>query len=190
MKAFKWRLFLVVFNLGLALVLSTVGLREYESDHKSHPEYFYHGNLYYIPPAQIVMYCINTPAYTASAGFAEFGIRNLRSDNGLFTAYLFFYVYWGLLVATAAFWWWVGWQLDTRADRRYSPKAPAKIVKTTVYTLVALVSLVMAHGGYVLRRSDLVARPIATAKIAWGIGLFLYFVTMIWRQTRQQPRPG
>ncbi|MBV9182082.1 MAG: hypothetical protein JO356_12295 [Acidobacteria bacterium] len=45
--------FLPLANMILAVGLCALGLTEYESDHRPHPGHFYHGTLYYLPPAQI-----------------------------------------------------------------------------------------------------------------------------------------
>jgi hypothetical protein len=182
MKVFKWRISLALVNLALALVMCRIGLHEYLSDHRQHPGYFYHGNLYYLPAAQIATYCWNMPAYVASSQFAEIGIRYLKSDSPAFSKYSFFFVYWGFFVAVALFWWWTGWQLDRLHEpRRRVDAKPDGYFRMAFYAIVAIFAFAMAYNGFVFRSGELVARPIPIAKMVWGMGLGAYFVTLCCR---------
>jgi hypothetical protein len=189
MRTFKWSIFLPTVNVVLALGLCALGLREYESDHRLHPEYFYHGNLYYLPPAQIADYCLNMPAYAASSAFAELGVRVFRSDSPLFTKYFFFYAYWGFFVAVGCLWWWLGYQLESHPSQTTLKEATiGRYAKILIYVIIALLSLVMAYDGFMMRSGELVARAIPFAKLAWGIGLAAYLLILIYRDLRTARR--
>lgn len=168
-------------NLVLSFALSAIGLRQYEVDHRTHPEYFYHGNVYYMPPAQSAMYCINMPAYALSAAFAEFGIRHVNSQSRVFTAHSFFYVYDGFFVAVLGFWWWLGTALDNRggsASARTMPRR-GKYTKTAAYVISVLASLYLAYDG--LLSFNVIALPhsMALSKIVWGVLLFAVFLALL-----------
>lgn len=172
MRAFKWRLLLSVANVLLALGMSALGLHEYETDHRTHPEYFYHGNVYYVPPAQIVSYCLNVPALVASNLFRNFGIKHVSAESRLFVAQSFFHVYTGYYLAVLFFWWYVGWWLDVKL----SPANIPRVLRELGWGLGALVSLALAYYGFAFRRGDWVPRVIPLSVMAWGVGLACYFV--------------
>jgi hypothetical protein len=172
MRAFKWRVLLASTNVILAIWMSMIGLHEYETVHRLHPEYFYHGNLYYLPTAQIVSYCLNMPAYVASLKLASLGMHYIQSKSGLFTAHSFFYVYDGFYVLLAGFWWCVGWRLDTLSKPRESLRA----LRIVGYGLGALMSLALSYYGFVYRRGDLIVRALPVSMMIWGMALLFYFI--------------
>jgi len=63
LRRFKWRVFLSVLNLLLALGLSELGMLEYNKFNDTHPGAFYHGHHAYLPVAQLVSYCINASPF-------------------------------------------------------------------------------------------------------------------------------
>jgi hypothetical protein len=124
MRNFKWRITLATVNLVGALWLSMVGMRQCDRDHALHPGYFYHGSLYYIPPAQMASYCWNMPAFVGSNFFRNVGMRYISPVNALFTREYFFRIYGGYYIAVVIFWWCVGRVLDdkSKADENANNK--------------------------------------------------------------------
>lgn len=182
METFKWRILLATANILLTVLMCWVGLRQYESDHRLHPEYFYHGNLYYLPPAQIAVYSLNAPAYSAATAFQDFGIRHFRRGEVLFTAYAFFYVYIGFFPAVAVFWWWIGAHLDMRSRGPMLSEQGAHYPKIALLTLCAMLSFAMAYQGYAFRRGTVISQPIPISQMVWGVGLGAYFCLRVLRE--------
>ena len=172
MKSLKWRLVLSATNILLAIGMSALGFHEYGADHQAHPEYFYHGNLYYIPPAQIASYCLNIPALVISNLFRNFGIAHLSSERGIFTTQWFFHVYVGYYAAVLIFWWCIGWSLDARRPGR--SRWPAW--EAAGWGLAAFISLGLAYYGFSYWHSDVLPFAIPLSMVVWGIGLACYFV--------------
>jgi hypothetical protein len=182
-RAIRWRLVLPLVNVALAIGLGALGVRQYESDIRQHPGYFYHGNLYYLPSAQIVVYCLNMPAYDVSSAFAEFGIRYLRSDSPLFSKYSFFFVYWGFFVAVACFWYWIGYQFEKRSFPILANSTNiSRYGRILAYIVGILLSLTMGYWGFEMRSSELLPRPIPIAELIWGVGLTAYFLILVYRE--------
>src|SRR5215831_1773831 len=127
MQRIRWAATLAAANVVVAVSLSWVGLVQYERDYRLHPGYFYHGNMYYLPTAQVVMYCLNAPSYVASNWFVDSAIRYFGSSADIFAAHAFFYVNIAFYVATAGFWWLLGMQLD-RKRRANVPRRAAIII--------------------------------------------------------------
>jgi hypothetical protein len=153
--------------------MSMIGLHQYETVHRQHPEYFYHGNLYYLPTAQIASYCLNVPAYVASLKLTSVGMRYVQPESSLFTAHSFFYVYDGYYVLLAGFWWCVGWRLDTLSKPRDSFRA----LKILGYSVGAVMSLALAFYGFNYRRGDLMVRALPISMMIWGVTLLFYFIS-------------
>ncbi len=63
MLIFKWRIYLPVLNLLLAIGLSAVGVRQYE---EIRYRFQGHGRMFYVPPAQRVVDAVNAPAFVLS----------------------------------------------------------------------------------------------------------------------------
>jgi hypothetical protein len=128
------------------------------------------------------MYCLNAPAYAISGEIAEIGIRFISPESWLFTGYLFFYVYWGFFVAGAAFWWWVGYQLDKGLWNRSRVALTGRVsyLKAGMYGVIVLLSLAMARHGLMLYRVDVIPRSIAIAEMIWGLALAGYCLTLFY----------
>ena len=181
MRRFRWRTILVVTNLVLAIGMSAIGLQEYRRDHHSHPEYFYHGTLYYVPPMQMASYCLNMPAFVASTAF-HISLRYLHITSEIFDAYLFFYVNYDFYLFVVLFWWVVtGRLLNRRPQMPRSPNWPIRIIS---HLLGALISLGIAYAGFFYRKGDIVAKPMPLSALIWGLALFTYFVVMLLRSRR------
>ena len=177
----KWRIVLATANVALAVSMCWVGLRQYESDHRMHPEYFYHGNLYYLPTAQIAIYSLNAPAYTLSTAFQDFGLRHLQRGGILFTASAFNYVYVGFFVAVASLWWWIGSRLDIRTPRSGKSTTIKRFSKLVAFILCGALSFTMAYHGYIFRHGTVIPWPIPISQMVWGIGLCTYFCVKVLR---------
>ena len=180
MKQGKWQVEFAVINLVLAVIMCWIGQKQYERDHRMHPEYFYHGNLYYIPPAQIAIYSVDAPAYSASVAVQDLGIRHLPQLGAVFTSHVVFYVYPGFFVAGVALWWWIGAKLERPSGRLSKPsrRHPAKML---TLCLGVLLSLAMAYRGYLFRRGTEIPRPIPFSQMAWGLMLAPYFCSKVMR---------
>ncbi len=174
MKKFKWRIALSALNVMLAALMCTFGRNEYRAAHSKYPEYFYHGNLYYIPMAQLVSYCLNAPALAASNLFRNLGMK-LAGPSSWFTAYWFFYVYPGYFVAVFLFWWIVGWRFDVGSVISVTHK----VLKTASSVMAATLSLLLAYYGLLVLREQYVALALAISMILWGIGLSLYLIVIV-----------
>ncbi len=111
MRNAKWRVLLSVSSFALAVVLGFMAAREYHLVQRLDPLRFYEGNYLYMPPAQAISYCLNSPAYVAS--------NLVRNFEHLYEA-----VYWfphdggpEYYIAVFIFWWCIGWKLDDRSNR-------------------------------------------------------------------------
>jgi hypothetical protein len=173
MKSLRWRIVLSTINLAAAMMLSALGVREYQAFRNLHR--FHEGNVLYIPPAQLVSYCVTVPAFVFSnlVGNTRLwkslwdGVTLSRADRALFYASL------------TMFWWWIGWRVDIRS-RRGSVRSWA----APFWVIAVLLSFLLTYAGlriFLIYRIDGVsgARAIATAMLVWGMALLCYCCRML-----------
>jgi len=180
MERWKWRLVLSIGNLILALGMSALGAREWAADLIAHPQYFYHGNLYYSPTAQWLSYCLNAPSFYVVNLFGSFAMRHHLLPPGWFGAYCFYFVHYEYYLALFLLWWWIGWEIDMSLDslRRHTPFT----VPGAVFGIVLSIGLLFQ--GIASLRSPEVIHAIAASMVVWGIGLMCCFAFLLWRTKR------
>ncbi len=168
----KWTLILSFGNLLLAVGMSTVGLREYERFHVTHPGAFYHGNIYYEPAPQLLSYCLNAPPFAVSNVFLNFVMIHHILPQSWLDVHCFYFVRYEFYVGLFLFWWWVGWQVDMKLASRNSGRA-WRIVESSLGIVLAL--LLLADGS-IGAWNDHAIQAIAWAMVAWGAILLYYFL--------------
>ncbi len=178
MKTWKWRVVLAVANLVLAVGMSALGAREWAVDHRLHPEYFYHGNLYYVPTAQWLSYCLNVPSFAVVNLTGNFAMRHHLLPSGWFGTYCFYFVHYEYYLALFLFWWWVGWKIDMNLASRERRKLWIVVVEALFGIVVSMALLFQGVAGL---RSWVVIHAIAYSMVTWGAVLLLYFVVCLWR---------
>jgi hypothetical protein len=171
MKSFRWRIVLSTVNLAAAIMLSTLGAREYQEFRGLHPFASYEGNFLYIPPAQLVSDCVNAPAFVASNLVGN--TRMWKALSGGRGASALFYV--GLVLL----WCWIGWRIDIRS-RRNNVKAKA----APFWVVGGLLSVLLAYAGiqiFLIYRSDGMpgGRAVAVSMFVWGAALLCYCGEML-----------
>jgi hypothetical protein len=178
MKTWKWRIVLAVANLFLAVGMSAVGARQWATDRNLHPEYFYHGNLYYIPTAQWLSYCLNVPSFAAVNLAGNFTMSYHLLPSGWFGTYCFYFVHYEYYLALFLFWWWVGWKIDMKLTPHEYRTLWIVVVEALLGTVV---SIALLFQGVVALRSWATIHAIAYSMVVWGAVLLLYFVGCLWR---------
>ena len=150
MTPFRWRIVLPTVNLLAAINLSALGAREYHAFRQSHR--FHEGNVLYIPPAQLISYCINVPTFVFSNFVGNTqrwkslwsGVSLSKADSALFYLRL------------TLFWCWIGWRIDVRARRDRLKALPAAF-----WMISAVLSLLLTYAGLqiLLKFLELMAFP-------------------------------
>jgi hypothetical protein len=191
MKTWKWRIGLSVVNLLLAIGMSALGAGQWEADGRLHPEYFYHGNLYYCPTAQWLSYCLNAPSLAVVNVIGDFTIRYHLLPQSLLGAYLFYFVRPEFYVAIFLFWAWAGWHVDVGLPSRDCHTRWATALEVLIGILLSITLLYQGIPG-LLRQGVMHAIP--ASMVLWGIVLLLYSVggirRMSARRTDGSPTPN
>jgi hypothetical protein len=168
MNSFRWRVILAVSNLALALGMSLLGLREYESFRVTHVGAFYHGHSAYLPPTQLASYCLNAPPFLATNVLSSlYAGSSVASDR-----WWFYYVSREFYLYVFLFWWWVGWQVDLISGQK----------KSLVSTLIGAVMFLglCCAGGWILWSTKFPnewvpgGRAIPVSMLVWGFALLIY----------------
>lgn len=180
MEKWKWRLVLSIANLSLALGMSALGAQEWAADLIVHPQYFYHGNLYYSPTAQWLSYCLNAPSLYVTNLFGTFAMRYHLLPPSWFETYCFYFVHYEYYLALFLFWWWIGREFDLPLDpRRRNPSFT--VAEAVLGILLSIGLLFQGLAGY--RRGDVI-HAIAASMVGWGAGLMYYCFFLLWRTKR------
>src|ERR1700744_804835 len=115
-KKFRWRVILSLANLVGAVVLSLFGAHEYEQFRRLNQTSFHEGNTYYVPPAHLVTYCIDAPAFVLSNVISNQSVwRHFWQEKGL-AAHVFHAGSVSFYVSLTLFWWLVGWRIDVNGQ--------------------------------------------------------------------------
>jgi hypothetical protein len=178
MHKWKWSIGLSITSLVLAIGMSALGAREYEVDHRLHPEYFYHGNSYYSPAGQWMNYCLNAPPYVFTNLLVDFVMRHHLLPSSWFDHYCFYFVHYEYYLVVFLFWWWVGWKIEVKLASRDSWG-----LWTTLESLlgIAFSAVLLFYGVTGLANRNLI-QAIVVSMVVWGIFLLWYFVLYLWRK--------
>lgn len=175
MKPFTWRITLSTASLVAAVVLSALGTREYQLFRRLYPLAFYEGNFIYIPPAQVVSGCVNSPAFVLSNLLGNTqawrslgdGVPPARAASALFYALV------------VLLWWWIGWRFDIGLRRN-----SLTVLAAPFWMVGGILSLLLTYAGsqiFIISQSDGIAggRAIAVSMFVWGLALSCYCVRML-----------
>jgi hypothetical protein len=177
MKRWKWRFVLSIVNLIVALGMSALGAREWAADLIVHPQYFYHGNLYYSPIAQWLSYCLNAPSFYVVNLFGSFAMRYHLLPPGWFGIYCFYFVRYEYFLALFLFWWWVGWSVDMGLASHERGTSWTALVEALCGIVL---SIALLSQGISDLRNSAVIYAIAVSRVVWGLCLLCYFVRLLW----------
>jgi len=177
-RKLTWRIILSTANLLGAMIQSVLGLREYDAFRRQlvHSDAIFP----YIPPAQLISYCINAPSFVFTNLLGNLPVwRAFWAGKGL-AGYWFHHVSITFYLALFLFWWWVGWRVDVKPRLR-NRSALAGVLG---YGFGASLSLALTYVGIDILRatgfaSDSGGRPIAISIVLWGVGLLCYFGFML-----------
>jgi len=182
MTTFKWRITLSLFNLAAAIGFSVLGMSEYSAFRQSHPGVFHEGSAAYIPTAQLVSYCMNSPSFVLSNLLGNARMWRSLWGGKLLGGYVFDNVNVSFYLVLLLFWWWIGWIVDLRKRHNHSKFA------SLGWVITALLSLALAFGGIdILRTSEFPSgnvpggRAIPISMLVWGLALFGYCAAVISR---------
>lgn len=167
----RWRLILSFGNLGLAIAQSALGLHAVRVNPLR-----LHDLILVIPTQQVISYCINAPAFIISNLVLNIGFWRVFFANHLL---VFFKVSVLFYVLLFLFWWYVGWELDTRHDMRNGATGVTPIYGNILGTAVSLGLLcsgvyLLATALPTLHFAGGSAIPVST--VLWGCGSLYYFV--------------
>jgi hypothetical protein len=168
MKHYRWRIILSVSNLLLAGLLFSLGQHEFKSLARS-PGAFYEGAVGYVPTAQQVSYCWNTPSLVLTAP-----LRNrLTGHVVLFGSWVTYGdIEYG--IAVFLFWWLVGLELDWVRANRVSQWS--RLIKMVGYVLGVGFSLLLLYAGASgLAGTFSGPHAIVVSMLLWGLILLYYF---------------
>jgi len=158
--------------------MSALGVREWAADRRLHPEYFYHGNLYYSPTAQWLSYCLNAPSFTVVNLAGNFAMRYHLLPSSWFDTYCFYFVHYEYYFTLSLFWWWVGWKIDMGPASCERHASWTAVVETLLGIVLAITLLSQGLSGL---RTWAVTHAIAASMVVWGVGLLLFFLGCVWR---------
>jgi hypothetical protein len=183
MKRFKWRILLSLSNVLLAIGLSVLGVREYETFSGSREGAFYHGHHVYLPAAQLISYCMNAPAFLLENLLGRFQLWSSVWGNG----WWFYYVSHDFYFLVFLFWWCIGWHFDIKR----SLTSQKTVIKISGYILAAsFLGFLLFTGARIFWTTQFPnewyvgGRTIAFSMLLWGVGLLAYLVASLLRQRR------
>jgi hypothetical protein len=184
MKSYKWRIVLSLVNLVAAIGLSALGPREYETFRRAHTHS--DATVPYIPTAQLVSYCMNTPSFVLSNLLGNVGAWRMFWEERWLGGYWFQHVSVTFFLFVLLFWWWVGWRVDAQPR----PIDRTELAARLGWLTGAIGALVLCFISVGLLRERLPAlyayqdSVIVISMLLWGLALVCYFSLMLFRAAR------
>lgn len=173
MKTLRWRLLLSISSLVVAAALFDVGRAQEITMHKDHPGYFHEGYYAYTPPALVIGYCLNAPSLVLSQFVNNFLTRQFNwTERWFHHGKIEYYV------VVFAFWWCVGWRIDTKGNLRDGPT----LLRVLGCLLGCGFAMLLVYGGFVTRRQEYGTLAIPISMVLWGLGLLLSFTRELMRR--------
>ncbi len=171
MKKTQLKVVLPLSNVAIAFILSAFGSTEARVFLKANPP---HDNvLSYVPPAQLILYCLNAPALVVSNLITRIPPWRTFWDERWLGAYWFHEIPVIFYPILFFIWWWIGWRIDAEKNTK-NVNRTGVIVGNVLGFVLSL--LCLYAGAYLLARVDTlryaggIAVPISAS--IWGVGIF------------------